>query len=233
MKRGIEPDVRVAGRTAPTDPPAAAGPQPHLAGAAGLATDNLAPRVRQALESFAAEIERLRAALVQAERRVGELQRLADQDALVPVVNRRAFVRELERVLSYAKRYKVPCSVIYFDLNHLKAINDRYGHAGGDVAIAHVARVLAAKLRDSDMVGRLGGDEFGVVLAHAAGEAALAKAASLAGAVAATPCRYGEETIAVSVAYGCYAPGADDDADKALDAADRAMYEQKKRNLKL
>ena len=85
----------------------------------------------------------------------------------MPVANRRSFVRELSRMLSYAQRYGGEISVLYFDVNDMKSINDTYGHAAGDAAIGHVANLLAASIRESDVVGRLGGDEFGIILANA------------------------------------------------------------------
>ena len=83
---------------------------------------------------------------------------------MLPLLNRRAFVRELTRYISFAGRYNTPASLIYFDLNHLKKTNDTLGHAAGDAVLAHFTEVLTAHVRDSDSVGRLGGDEFGVLL---------------------------------------------------------------------
>ena len=76
-------------------------------------------------------------------------EQLADQDTLAPVADRRAFVRELTRNLSYSERYGTPSSVIYLDLNGLKQLNDTKGHAAGDAAILKVANLLASKVVDN------------------------------------------------------------------------------------
>src|SRR5581483_1972703 len=102
--------------------------------------------------------------LVQANARIVELERLADEDALMPVANRRAFVRELSRMIAFTQRYGLPSSVVYFDINGMKQINDSHGHTAGDAALQHIAKILVDNIRSSDLVGRLGGDEFAVIL---------------------------------------------------------------------
>ena len=105
----------------------------------------------------------------------------------MPIYNRRAFVRELTRVISMTERYGQPSSIIFLDVDGLKKINDRHGHGAGDVALLSVADRLLLNVRESDIVGRLGGDEFGVILFNADGETALAKAAALTENIAAHP----------------------------------------------
>ena len=112
-----------------------------------------------------------------------DVERLADQDALLPIANRRAFVREMSRLASYSERYHTPASLVYFDINGFKAINDIHGHAAGDAALQSVAELLVQHVRESDTVGRLGGDEFGVILVHADEAVANTKAQSLADAI--------------------------------------------------
>ena len=85
---------------------------------------------------------------------------LADEDSLLPVINRRAFVRELSRAMSFAQRYTQPSSLAFFDVNNMKTINDELGHAAGDAALMHVAEMLLEHVRHSDVVGRLGGDQW-------------------------------------------------------------------------
>ncbi len=216
--------------------PAKAGPPPaagaaEAAGAvaiAGVPENELTPTAREAMLGLVAEVEELRRDLKEARGRVGYLERLADQDSLVPVVNRRAFTRELSRTMSYARRYGVPCSVLYFDLNELKEINDTYGHAAGDAALVSVAEALVASVREFDIVGRLGGDEFGVILVHVGREAAAEKAASLAAAVERKPLVYRGNTIGIGVAFGSYEFRPDENLDHVIDAADKAMYAHKK-----
>jgi len=122
----------------------------------------------------------------------------------------------------------VPASVVYFDVNNMKQINDVHGHPAGDAALRRIALVLRDNIRSSDIVGRLGGDEFGVILAQTDAAQAEAKAAALAGAIAAAPLPWGGTAIALSAAYGVHAFAGGDSPQQAIEAADRAMYEQKR-----
>jgi diguanylate cyclase (GGDEF)-like protein len=183
--------------------------------------------VQRALTALMAEVDELRRELGDARARIGHLEKLVDEDPLVPLVNRRAFVRELTRMLAFAQRYGVPASVLYFDVNNMKQINDRFGHAAGDAALVAMAKVLLENVRTTDIVGRLGGDEMGVLLVQADQAHADRKSAELAGLIeaAATPWQGG--TIGVRVAYGAYAFAQGDSAGEIIDAADRAMYRTK------
>ena len=132
----------------------------------GIPEAELTPKVRAAIDRLMTEVHRLKDTLEQANKRVSFLETLADQDALTSLLNRRAFVRELSRMMAFAERYKAPSSVIYFDVNGMKQINDSLGHAAGDAALGHLGKVLLENVRASDVVGRLGGDEFAVLLAQ-------------------------------------------------------------------
>jgi diguanylate cyclase (GGDEF)-like protein len=195
----------------------------------GIAVDELSPKVREALARMYSEGEAMRRELEEARARITQLERLADEDSLAPIANRRAFVRELSRMIAFTRRYGPPSSVIYFDVNGMKQINDTHGHPAGDAALRHVAEILCANVRSSDIVGRLGGDEFGVILAQTNQEQATAKAVALAEAIGATMLRWGKVEIFVSAAYGVYSFSGSDDAQVAIEAADKAMYKQKKR----
>jgi diguanylate cyclase (GGDEF)-like protein len=190
--------------------------------------DGLAPEVREALAKLQAEREAMQRELEEARTRIAQLERLADEDSLAPIANRRAFVRELGRMIAFTRRYGPPSSVIYFDVNGMKQINDTYGHPAGDAALRHVAEVLCKNVRESDIVGRLGGDEFGVILAQTSQDQANAKAATLAQAIGDASLRWGKVEIAVSAAYGVYSFTGSDDAQVAIEAADKAMYTQKR-----
>ncbi len=193
----------------------------------GIPEAELTPKVREAIMTLMREVETLRSELQNARTRLVDLEMLADQDMLAPIANRRSFVRELSRHVSYSQRYGTPSSLIYFDVNHFKQINDTHGHAAGDAALRRIAEVLQEQVRESDVVGRLGGDEFGVVLAQADGEAAQEKAAALAQAIADSPVDYEGRHIPLSVSYGVanFEPG--QDANDAMRVADEAMYAQK------
>jgi diguanylate cyclase (GGDEF)-like protein len=205
-----------------------AGGPADVASILGLHESELTPKVRAALDQLIGEVARLREELDRAKRRVNHLEELADQDTLVPIANRRAFVRELTRLIAFAERYNAPGAVIYFDVNGMKQINDRFGHPAGDAALRHVAEVLLQQTRSSDVVGRLGGDEFGVILAQIPEEAAGEKAEQLADAIVADPCVWQGHELEVGVSFGVYAFSGKEQVDEALSAADAKMYEHKR-----
>ncbi len=194
----------------------------------GIPKEEMTPKVRDAIMTLMQEVDSLRRDLDTAKRRMDELESLADRDTLTPVANRRAFVREMTRMISFAERYDVPSSLIFVDVNDLKVINDTHGHAAGDAALQHVAATLQENVRDSDVVGRLGGDEFGVILANAQEDIALQKAGHLADKIGSTPFTWQGRELRVSVAHGAYSFRAGIDASRALEEADREMYARKK-----
>ena len=193
----------------------------------GIPEHELTPKVQAAIMKLMEEVDRMRRDLEQSKKRITYLETLADQDTLLPVSNRRAFVRELTRMMAFSERYQSPSSLLFFDLDSLKNINDRYGHGAGDAALSHVADVLVKNLRSSDVVGRLGGDEFGVILAQGDQATANEKAAFLANAIEQVPFDWQGNKIKLSVAVGAYTFQGGENAGQALDAADRAMYERK------
>jgi diguanylate cyclase (GGDEF)-like protein len=196
----------------------------------GIPESELTPKVRDAIMALLGEVEQLRRELRESQNRMQHLEKLADEDTLAPIANKRAFLRELNRIMSYSQRYKVPSSLIYFDLNGLKAVNDTHGHVAGDAVLLHVANLLIESIRGSDLIGRLGGDEFGVILANADQMSAAEKAQTLARAIETTPFLWEGEHIPISVAFGayCFQPG--EDTTTALANADRAMYENKRKS---
>ncbi len=135
---------------------------------------------------------------------------------------------ELERFNALAERYGTPSSVIYLDVNGMKDINDRFGHGAGDRVIVAVADALLANVRASDVVGRLGGDEFGVIVAHMDEGLAQQKAEALAGVIAGLQVPREGGTIPVSIAWGVFTFTGKADIAAALDAADKEMYAQKR-----
>jgi diguanylate cyclase (GGDEF)-like protein len=201
---------------------------PDSAGFLGIDQTELTASVRAALTTLLGEIDELRTEVGRLKARLGEAEQLADRDALTPLLNRRAFMRELKRVATFAQRYGSPASLVYFDLDGFKAVNDRFGHAAGDMALKAVAERLTAHVRESDVVGRLGGDEFGVILAQADPAAAAGKAAALAAAIAAEPIPCGEWLAPIKASYGVRSIDADADPEHTLAQADAAMYARKR-----
>ena len=217
--------VGVAAYLRPADSKSA----PHAAAPVfGIPESEFTPRVRDAIITLMAEVDNLRRDLQATKRRLNETEKNADQDQLLPMLNRRAFVRVLTRQISLSARHGTPSSLIYFDLNQFKSINDAHGHPGGDAVLHQFANVLAANVRDSDFIGRLGGDEFGVLLSHADQEQAHKKADLLAQMLHQSPAVWNGQSVPVSFAYGAFEMKAGDDAETAIARADMAMYEHKR-----
>jgi len=226
------PPTRARGGKAAASKPRKPGEAADTASVMGIPEAEWTPHVRAAITMLMEEVGRLRDELRLTKRRISDLEELADTDALLPLINRRAFVRELSRMMSYAERYGTPHTLIYFDLNGMKAINDGHGHAAGDAALIHVAGVLNESTRESDVTGRLGGDEFGVLLAQADETTAREKAQALAERISAEGVPWQGETLALTVAYGVHPIRRGQDVDDALQEADRAMYANKSQGRK-
>ena len=173
------------------------------------------------------EIERLRAKIARLEERVRQLDELAHQDALVPVPNRRGFLRELEALIGRVSRYGESAAMLFIDIDGLKSINDSFGHTAGDDALVHVALTLARGVRKSDCVARLGGDEFGVLLAHASEEIAVETAERLTEQIEADEILCDGNRVPLGVAIGVTMIEAGDQPDAVIRRADHAMYDVK------
>ncbi|MGA0606239.1 GGDEF domain-containing protein [Phenylobacterium sp. VNQ135] len=194
----------------------------------GLTEAELTPPVRAAVQTLLGEIDDLRGEVGRLKARLSEVEGLADRDALTPLLNRRAFVRELSRVRTFAQRYGSPASLVFFDLDGFKRVNDRFGHAAGDAALQAVAERLMANVRESDVVGRLGGDEFGVILVQADHVTAQTKAAALARAIEGEPLSFGEWSAPLHISYGVRQLSAEAEPEALLAEADAAMFAQKR-----
>ncbi|MCR6632740.1 MAG: diguanylate cyclase [Magnetospirillum sp.] len=157
-----------------------------------------------------------------------ELRRWATTDALTGLANRRHFMDKCEREMQRALRYARPMAVAIFDVDLFKRINDGYGHAVGDEALKAIARTAAAALRETDLTGRLGGEEFGLMLP----ETDLAGAADLAERLRAAIARIAFEAhgqpIPLRISIGVAALLSEDASVDALFArADQALYRAK------
>jgi diguanylate cyclase (GGDEF)-like protein len=174
------------------------------------------------------EVERLRGELAEARARIAELERRADIDPLLDIVNRRGFERELARSLAYVKRYGAAAALVYIDLDGFKAINDQHGHAAGDALLEAVARELTTRVRASDIVARLGGDEFGVLMWNVSEPQAGVRARELENRIEWLSLAQGPLRLGVGASAGVVPLSPDLDAAQIINAADQAMYVRKK-----
>ncbi|HEX7790604.1 MAG TPA: GGDEF domain-containing protein [Afipia sp.] len=188
------------------------------------------PRRKPAADPLAKarrQVSTLKAELAAAQARIDELQAWADTDFLLNIYNRRGFERELDRSVAYIRRYRATGILIVLDVDRLKPINDTFGHAAGDVVLKGVVAVLMRHVRSSDVVGRLGGDEFGLLLWNLSEADALAKAAALEEAIDRLTFVFKGRSVVVGASAGIALIGETDEAASVMEAADRAMYARK------
>jgi len=133
----------------------------------GLTSDDMTEAAINKLMEMASDNAKLRARIVDLQERLEQAKALADMDPLCPLFNRRAFLRELNREIAIAERHGTDLSVLYIDLDQFKRINDEHGHEIGDQVLFSFAELLSANVRKTDIVGRIGGDEFAVILIRA------------------------------------------------------------------
>ena len=179
------------------------------------------------VERLISEVDELRGKIAQLQRRVEQLDQLAHEDSLVGVPNRRGFVRALERLIDRVARYGEKASILFVDLDGLKLINDSFGHAAGDEALVQVARLLLTGVRKSDVVARVGGDEFAILLGHSDEEQAAETAARLIDIIAGCDFIHAGEALPLSVAIGAAPIHPDDTIETAMARADAEMYRRK------
>jgi diguanylate cyclase (GGDEF)-like protein len=182
---------------------------------------------RATVMRLAAEVDALVAQLEASRALIMNLEARIDIDPLTDTLNRRGFERELKRSLAYIKRYGTSAALLYIDLDGFKPVNDRHGHAAGDAVLKAVAAALVRHVRASDVVARIGGDEFAVLLWNVGSPAAAAKAAALETAVYSTPVRWNSSTLVVAASAGVALLGALDSPAEVLARADAAMYARK------
>src|SRR5579884_742451 len=186
----------------------------------------LTPENRTLLQDFA-----LRSAFpLQKTLQQERLHGMAYTDAMTGLKNYRAFRTQLDEEVRRATRYKHPLSLLLLDLDRFKQINDRYGHQMGDRLLAHLASVLRASLRDTDLPARYGGEEFVVLCPETGAADAALVAERIRQAVERTPFQDTQDgTIGVTVSIGVatYPVDAEDEAN-LLRLADMALYEAKR-----
>jgi diguanylate cyclase (GGDEF)-like protein len=182
---------------------------------------------RRLSDGARAEINRLKKKLAQAMVLIEQLQMSADTDFLLDIPNRRGFERELKRAVSYIKRYHAAGALIVLDIDRLKPVNDTFGHAAGDQVLKAIAGVLRRQVRASDVIGRLGGDEFGLLLWNLTEADAHAKAAALEQDIDRLSFLFDGHTINTGASAGVAVLGPHSEPDRALEEADCAMYVRK------
>jgi diguanylate cyclase (GGDEF)-like protein len=174
------------------------------------------------------EINELKNELALARTRLAELETRVDEDPLTRLHNRRGFIKALERSLAYVRRYGGAAALVFLDLDGFKAVNDRYGHAAGDWVLWRVSQLIAGRVRASDVAGRVGGDEFVVLLWNLGAKQADLKARALEELIENSPFERSGKRYAIGISAGLTMLAANDTSETALARADQAMYARKK-----
>ncbi len=157
-----------------------------------------------------------------------ELEKLANTDPLTGLANRRALFEVCEREFERAQRYYHPFSILMLDLDHFKRINDNFGHSVGDLALRITAQTIFEQLREVDLVGRFGGEEFIIILPETQIEDAIIVAQRICRTISqlSLPVQDKTVTITVSIGVATYTNG-DRNIDMIIQRADQALYKAK------
>ncbi|WP_339877871.1 diguanylate cyclase [Pseudidiomarina gelatinasegens] len=159
---------------------------------------------------------------------VDELRRMATIDELTQIANRRVFIEAAEQRFVEQQRYDMPVSVAIIDLDHFKKVNDSFGHAAGDKVLKQFTDVAKEVLRDGDLLGRQGGEEFGILLPHADINQAMLAAERVREAIEKTEFSWDGKVIPVSISIGvAQLMATDNDVDRWFARADKALYQAK------
>jgi two-component system, sensor histidine kinase LadS len=198
----------------------------------GIALESilLALSLAQAYRTATAEkIEQLNELIAMRER-TERMAHLAYSDGLTNLPNRTAFVERVDEALRAARRHARRCALLFLDLDGFKAINDTYGHRAGDAALIEVAARLRTTVRGDEMVGRLGGDEFGIFIPALEGDSDVAHVAQRIGESLGRPLTVDGRTVPTSVSIGvAYFPDPCSDREQLFASADAEMYKSKRR----
>lgn len=158
-----------------------------------------------------------------------ELERVVERDTLTPLYNRRYLINAINDRLKRLSRYGTRSILVFVDVDGLKGINDTHGHGAGDFALIHIAALLSDNVRTTDIVARIGGDEFALILEELSKEEAQAKVGRLRQAIAETPCEFNGAQLTLGASFGM-AVMLESDTDESLVArADADMYANKRK----
>lgn len=157
-----------------------------------------------------------------------ELQRLSSTDGLTGLLNRKTWEGKLEECLKLYARYGTDCSLIMFDIDHFKRINDGFGHPAGDEAIRQAASIASNCIREVDFAGRYGGEEFAILLTNTTHEGAKIVAERIRKRIQANTIVYDGHTIEYTISLGVAALDASiTDGTQWIETADKCLYKAK------
>lgn len=200
----------------------------RLNGAPWITGVAIPTREKLALDEALAKLAEAEERLAEQQERIAYLESLAQTDELTGLPNRRGFNDQFRRAMAAARRQGgVGGVMVMIDLDGFKAINDTHGHLAGDAYLRHVARFLAARVRDHDVVARLGGDEFAILLTNVDEATGAQRAHELAKAANEDVMTWEGARLPIRFSIGAQPYRAEDDEDDVLRHADHRMYAQK------
>lgn len=174
------------------------------------------------------EAEEMEKSLEDLREEAARLHRKAHIDELTGVCNYSRLMDVLDRQIAAARRRQKPLCVMMSDLDYFKKVNDTYGHLAGDEVLRHAAERIQSAIRDFDVVGRFGGEEFAVILVNTDQKLAEIIAERIRHEIAATPIHTRGHNIPVTISIGLAMLRGDEERDAVIERADRAMYEAKR-----
>lgn len=167
--------------------------------------------------------------IAEQEARIQHLESLSTTDELTGLLNRRGFMEGLNRALQSARRYDEEGVLTFIDLDGFKTINDTHGHEAGDLILRRVSELLLSNVRKTDLVARIGGDEFAVLFVHAVKQVGRKRAEILRQILNASAVSYNGVMAPVRASLGCADYSCWSQPDEIMRKADRAMYREKNR----
>ena len=181
------------------------------------------------MDTLAGELSTLQRQVDAQAEMIRSLKRDTITDPLTGALNRRGFEFELNKSLANARRHNRLSALLFVDMDNFKQINDTHGHHAGDEALCHVADLLQANIRETDVLARVGGDEFSIILNDVRSvQDAENRARLLAGFISSSPVRFEGALIEVRASVGTQSFQAEDDMVEVIARADEAMYAAKK-----
>ena len=165
---------------------------------------------------------------IQLEQANDQLEVISKTDGLTGLLNRKSWENLLEKEFERESRYQEGCSLIIFDIDHFKQVNDNYGHPAGDEVIRQTAEIIRKSIRKTDIAGRYGGEEYVILLPHTPIESANILAERIRQKIASHPANYEEETISYTISLGlaAYHPSLKSPT-SWIEYADNALYQSK------
>ena len=156
------------------------------------------------------------------------ISNLSETDSLTNCLNRRGIIKYLNKEMGRIQRNGQPLACTFYDLDYFKSINDTYGHDAGDAVLTHTANLVRAAIRDVDIFGRYGGEEFVILMPNTSLESALAITHRILKLLIENPPNFHGQLIAVTASFGLTCLKPDESDQDLLQRADEAMYEAKR-----